>query len=86
MLKIGKKVKIILPEVDKRIEIAKKKLNEYSIQIIEIDQYKDKISCYLDIISEYEFTTNWTNDMKIQYLNNPVNFGNLYFPYLPPTI
>ena len=65
--------RIILPENDMRIDKAKDYLLSNNFNIINLD--REKIDYYIDFISKFKFTQNWTKDMIREYLDDPIHLS-----------
>tara|TARA_S200000501_G_scaffold360245_1_gene387090 strand:- start:8010 stop:8942 length:933 start_codon:yes stop_codon:yes gene_type:complete len=73
-LKTG--AKIILPEnSDIRVKEASKELKKIGINIVNIEDFNSKDDKYVDYLSNFKFTKNWSRKMFLNYLNNPLHFG-----------
>ncbi len=72
-----KNARIVLPEMDSRVRIAQKQLKDYNIISVPIEEYAEHREKYIEFISHREFTKNWTNEMMMNYLDNPVHFAGV---------
>jgi len=67
------KMRILLPEDDIRIEEAKEFLLDNNFNIIDLNN--EKINDYIEYVSKFKFTSNWTDSMLKTFLDNPVNLS-----------
>ena len=71
-----KNKKIFLPEEsDNRIKVAKKKLREIGFNIIDLVDLENNKDKYIEIISSKIFAKNWTSEMKLDFINSPLNLS-----------
>ncbi len=74
-LGLASKARLMLPENDSRIDLAKLELSALGFDIINNKDVMDQFSNYKNIISTKKFTDNWENNQVDIFLNNPVNFA-----------
>ena len=65
--------RIILPEDDMRIDMAKDTLLKNNFNIIDLK--RNKINHYIEFISKFKFTQNWTNNMMHEFLEDPIHLS-----------
>ncbi len=68
--------KIVIPETgDERLDSAKKELTHLGCNILDVEDFANKKSEYIDLLSKREFSKNWSKEMLTEYLNNPIHLG-----------
>jgi phosphotransacetylase len=68
--------RIVLPEInDSRIVDAKRELLQMGFNIVEIEDSRESISNFKELISSLKFTRNWTEPQFQTFLENPLNIG-----------
>jgi len=68
--------KIFLPEFnDKRVKEAVNQLSTLGFNVISYKDILSKKNIYFDLISNKKFTNNWSDDMKHEFLDSPMNLG-----------
>ena len=73
---INKNAKIVLPESeDGRIKEAVQELRLKGFYILDLEEFNFKEKKYIDYLSRLSFTKNWSKEMIISYLKNPLNLG-----------
>ena len=78
ILSMGKKTeaKLVLPEThDKRIKEASHELASMGFQVLNPEDYNERMAFYLDYIQQQSFTDNWPNKKLREYLNDPLHFS-----------
>ena len=66
-------MRILLPEDDVRVHKAKEYLIENKFNIIDLNN--KRVDDYIEFISKFKFTYNWTDSMKKKYLDDPVHLS-----------
>ena len=77
ILSMGKEsgARLILPEInDKRIQKASRELVSMGFQVLNHEDYKEKMVSYLDYINKQPFTDNWPEENLKNYLDDPLHF------------
>ena len=71
-----KNARIVLPEVhDKRIQEARKELESIGFDVLDHEEYRDKITFYIDFLKKRSFTSNWPIKNIEDYLNDPFHLS-----------
>ena len=70
--------KIVLPEMsDERIKSASEELRNLGFEILNIADFSIRKDEFIESLSKLKFAKNWSSNMLLDYLNNPLHFGGL---------
>lgn len=73
---LKKNARIVIPETsDIRVKSASKELRKIGIEIVNITHYNDNIDEYIEFLSKLKFASNWSSEMILDYLENPLHLG-----------
>ena len=78
ILSMGKETgaRLVMPEShDMRIQKASRKLKSMGFQVLNHEDYKEKIASYLEYIQQQPFTENWPETNLREYLNDPLHLA-----------
>ena len=78
VIEIGrtKSAKLILPEKDDpRVSLAKRQLSELGYDLVDPEDFRSRESHYAEILEQERFFNKMTEEAKIKYMNNPLNFS-----------
>jgi len=78
VIEIGrtKSAKLILPEKDDpRVSLAKRQLSELGYELLDPDDFRSRESHYAKILEQERFFNKMTEEAKIKYMNDPLNFS-----------
>jgi phosphate acetyltransferase len=78
VIEIGrtKSAKLILPEKDDpRVSLAKRQLSELGYELLDPDDFRSRESHYAEILEQERFFNKMTEEAKIKYMNDPLNFS-----------
>ena len=78
VIEIGrtKSSKLILPEKDDpRVSLAKRQLSELGYDLLDPEDFRSRESHYAEILEQERFFNKMTEEAKIKYLNDPLNFS-----------
>ena len=78
ILNMGKETgaRLVLPEIhDKRIQEASQELALMGFNVLNQEDYKEKIAFYQDYIQQQPFTDHWPKENLWKYLKEPLHFS-----------
>ncbi|MDP7174779.1 MAG: phosphotransacetylase [SAR324 cluster bacterium] len=78
VIEIGrtKSAKLILPEKDDpRVSLAKRQLSELGYDLLDPEDFRSRESHYAEILEQERFFNKMTEEAKIKYMNDPLNFS-----------
>ena len=78
VIEIGrtKSAKLILPEKDDpRVSLAKRQLSELGYDLVDPEDFRSRESHYAKILEQERFFNKMTEEAKIKYMNDPLNFS-----------
>ena len=78
VIEIGrtKSAKLILPEKDDpRVSLAKRQLSELGYELLDPEDFRSRESHYAEILEQERFFNKMTEEAKIKYMNDPLNFS-----------
>ena len=78
ILRMGKETgaRLVLPEInDNRIQDARQELVSMGFQVLNHEDFEEKIEFYLDFIQQQPFTDNWPEENLREYLKDPLHLA-----------
>ena len=78
---VPNEVRLLLPENNSRINIAKKELSSMGFNIVDANDFTDCRNQFLEHIQKLKFSKNWSENQLKEYLENPLNFAMLILKF-----